>query len=204
MSTAALARRVAVAIDTRDGLAGSATSPAAELRASTVNLAQGHVVQTGLASDAGLTYGQRSAAYAGAVAALNLNTEQWTVRVRELSDPANAAAFKAQWNRHIADYSRYVAGHISKSPALRRAAVVDLQDFAVDVAPTLSRASGLPVARLVPETRTHVAGTVRVIDLQAAKSPEQFPAAAMGTMHFAVVGDLLAASAATRLGLSEG
>ena len=204
MSTAALARRVAVAIDTRDGLAGSATSPAAELRASTVNLAQGHVVQTGLASDAGLTYGQRSAEYAGAVTALNLNTEQWTVRVRELSDPANAAAFKAQWNRHIADYSRYVAGHISKNPALRRAAVVDLQDFAVDVAPTLSRASGLPVARLVPETRTHVAGTARVIDLQAAKSPEQFPAAAMGTMHFAVVGDLLAASAATRLGLSQG
>jgi hypothetical protein len=70
MSTAALARRVAVAIDTRDGLAGSATSPAAELRASTVNLAQAHVVQTGLASDAGLTYGQKSAAYAGAVAAL--------------------------------------------------------------------------------------------------------------------------------------
>ena len=204
MSTAALARRVAVALDARDGLAGSATSPAAELRASTVNLAQAHVVQTGLASDAGLTYGQRSAAYAGAVAALDLNTAQWTTRVRELSDPANAAAFRAQWVRHIADYSRYVGGHISKNTALRRAAVVDLEDFAGDVAPTLSRASGLPVARIVPETRTHVRGTVRVIDLQAARSPEQFPVAAAGTKHFAVVGDLLAASAAARLGLSEG
>jgi hypothetical protein len=204
LSTAALARRVAVAVDARDGLAGSATSPAAELRASTVNLAQAHVVQTGLASDAGLTYGQKSAAYAGAVAALDVNTGQWTTRVRELSDPANAAAFRAQWVRHIADYSRYVAGHISKNPALRAAAVADLEDFAGDVAPTLSRASGLPVARIVPETRTHVRGTAKVIDLQTVRSPEQFPAAAMGTMHFAVVGDLLAASAASRLGLSEG
>jgi len=140
----------------------------------------------------------------GAVAALDVNTGQWTTRVRELSDPANAAAFRAQWVRHIADYSRYVAGHISKNPALRAAAVADLEDFAGDVAPTLSRASGLPVARIVPETRTHVRGTAKVIDLQTVRSPEQFPAAAMGTMHFAVVGDLLAASAATRLGLSEG
>jgi len=204
LGTAALARRVAVALDQRDRLAGSATSPAAELRASTVNLTQAHVVQTGLASDAGLTYGQFSPAYAGALAALDTNTEQLTARIRQLSDPANAAAFRRQWVRHIADYGRYVAGHISHNAALRRTAAADLEDFAVDNAPQLSRASGLPVSRLVPETRTHVRGTLTVIDLQRARSPRQFPAAAAGTKHFAVVGDLLAASAAARLGLGQG
>lgn len=203
LGTAALARRVAVAVDARDALPGSATSPAAELRASTVHLHIAHVVQTGLASDAGLTYGQRSPAYAGALAALNSNTEALTMRVRQLSDPANAAAFRAQWVRHIRDYGTYVAGWITGRTALRRAADADLQDFARDNAPQLSRASGLPVAALVPEIRTHVRGTERVIDLQAARSPQQYPVAAAGTMHFAVVGDRLAASAAARLRIAD-
>jgi hypothetical protein len=177
--------------------------PAAELRASTVNLHVAHVVQTGLASDAGLTYGQRSPAYAGAVAALNSNTEAFTARVRQLSDPANAAAFRAQWVRHIRDYATYVAGWIAPSPSARRAADADLLDFAQDNAPQLSRVSGIPVAALVPEIRTHVRGTERVIDLQAARSPQQYPAAAAGTMHFAMVGDRLAASAAARLGIAD-
>ena len=203
LGTAALARRVAVAVDARDALPGSTTSPAAELRASTVNLHVAHVVQTGLASDAGLTYGQRSPAYAGAVAALNSNTEAFTARVRQLSDPANAAAFRAQWVRHIRDYATYVAGWIAPSPSARRAADAELLDFAQDNAPQLSRVSGIPVAALVPEIRTHVRGTERVIDLQAARSPQQYPAAAAGTMHFAMVGDRLAASAAARLGIAD-
>jgi hypothetical protein len=203
LNTSRLARRVAVALDVRDGHAGSPVSPAAELRASTVNLAQAHTVQTGLASDAGLTYGLRSPAYAGAAAALNSNTEAFTRRVRELSDPANAAAFRAQWLRHIRDYATYVDGHITHRPAVRRVALADLEDFARDNAPQLSRASGLPVARLVPELLTHVRGTATVIDLQAARSPRQFPAEAMGTAHFAVVGDLMAATAAARLGLAD-
>ena len=203
LGTATLARRVAVALDARDALPGSATSPAAELRASTVNLHVAHVVQTGLASDAGLTYGQRSPAYAGALAALNSNTEALTVRVRQLSDPANAAAFRAQWVRHIRDYGTYVAGWIGHNAAQRRAADADLLDFATDNAPQLSRVSGIPVAALVPEIRTHVRGTERVIDLQAARSPQQYPAAAAGTMHFAMVGDRLAATAAARLGVAD-
>ncbi len=203
LGTAALARRVAVAVDARDALPGSVTSPAAELRASTVNLHVAHVVQTGLASDAGLTYGLRSAAYAGAVAALQSNTAALTIRVRQLSDPANAAAFRAQWERHIRDYATYVAGWIAHDPALRRAADADLQDFARDNAPQLSRVSGIPVAALVPEIRVHVRGTERVIDLQAVRSPQQFPVAAAGTMHFAMVGDRLAASAAARLRIAD-
>jgi hypothetical protein len=203
LGTAALARRVAVAVDARDALPGSVTSPAAELRASTVNLHVAHVVQTGLASDAGLTYGLRSAAYAGAVAALQSNTAALTIRVRQLSDPANAAAFRAQWERHIRDYATYVAGWINEDPALRRAADADLQDFARDNAPQLSRVSGIPAAALVPEIRVHVRGTERVIDLQAVRSPQQFPVAAAGTMHFAMVGDRLAASAAARLRIAD-
>jgi hypothetical protein len=105
--------------------------------------------------------------------------------------------------RHIRDYSTYVAGWISGDAALRRAADADLQDFARDNAPQLSRVSGLPVAALVPEIRTHVRGTERVIDLQATRSPQQYPAAAAGTMHFAVVGDRLAASAAARLRIAD-
>jgi hypothetical protein len=105
--------------------------------------------------------------------------------------------------RHIRDYATYVAGHITRNPALRRAADADLQDFAQDNAPQLSRVSGIPVAALVPEVRTHVRATERVIDLQAARSPEQFHAAAAGTMHFAMVGDRLAASAAARLGVAD-
>jgi len=203
LGTATLARRVAVALDARDALAGSVTSPAAELRASTVNLHVAHVVQTGLASDAGLTYGQRSAAYAGAVAALDSNTEALTIRVRQLSDQANATAFRAQWVRHIRDYATYVAGLITRNVAVRRAADADLQDFALDNAPQLSRVSGIPAAALVPEIRTHVRGTERVIDLQAARSPQQFSAAAAGTEHFAMVGDRLAASAAARLAIAD-
>ena len=203
LGTGTLARRVAVALDARDALPGSVTSPAAELRASTVNLHVAHVVQTGLASDAGLTYGLRSAAYAGAAAALHSNTQALTVRVRQLSDPANAAAFRAQWVRHIRDYATYVDGWITRKAAVRRAADVDLQDFARDNAPQLSRVSGIPVAALVPEVLTHVRATERVIDLQAVRNPQQFPAAAAGTMHFAMVGDRLAASAAARLGVAD-
>jgi hypothetical protein len=105
--------------------------------------------------------------------------------------------------RHIRDYATYVAGWIAHDPALRRAADADLQDFARDNAPQLSRVSGIPVAALVPEIRVHVRGTERVIDLQATRSPQQFPAAATGTMHFAMVGDRLAASAAARLRIAD-
>jgi hypothetical protein len=55
----------------------------------------------------------------------------------------------------------------------------------------------------VPEIHTHVRGTERVIDLQAVRSPQQFPAAAAGTMHFAMVGDPLTASAVARLGVDH-
>ncbi len=203
LNTAVLARRVAVALDVRDRLAGSATSQAAELRASTVNLTQAHVVQTGLASDTGLTYGLGSPAYAGALRALGSNTEALTTRVRQLSDAGNAAAFRAQWVRHIRDYGTYVAGHIARNAPVRRAAAADLEGFTRPVSIQLSRASGLPAPELRAEPLVHVRGTLTVIDLQAARSPRQYPAAAGGTAHFAMVGDLLAASAAARFGLTQ-
>lgn len=203
LGTAPLARTVAVALDARDGLAGSATSQAAELRAAAVNLSQAHVVQTGLATDAALTYGLSSSQYRGAKAALDTNTLAWTAAVRSLTGNANANAFKAQWVRHINDYVTFVRGVQTGSVALRTAAATDLGGFARDNSVQLSRLSGLPAAAIVPSVRIHVAGTQVLIRQQAAHSPAQFATAAMGTMHFAVVGDRLAAAAAARLGLTQ-
>jgi hypothetical protein len=168
-----------------------------------VNLHVAHVVQTGLASDAGLTYGQRSPAYAGAVAALNSNTEAVHGAGAAAVRPGQRGRVPRAVVRHIRDYATYVAGWITHNAAARRAADADLLDFAQDNAPQLSRVSGIPAAALVPEIRTHVRGTERVIDLQAARSPQQYPAAAAGTAHFAVVGDRLAASAAARLRIAD-
>lgn len=203
LGTAPLARTVAVALDTANGWSGSATSQAAELRATAVNLAQAHVVQTGLATDAALAYGLSSAQYRGAKAALDTNTLAWTAAVRTLSGTANANAFKAQWVRHINDYVRFEQGVVRGSAALRTAAAVDLGGFARDNSVQLNRVSGLPVSAIVPSVRIHVAGTQVLIRQQAAHSPAQFATAAMGTMHFAVVGDRLAAAAAARLGLTQ-
>lgn len=203
LGTAALARTVAVALDARQGLAGSATSPAAELRARLTGLSAAHVVQTGLASDAGLSYGLRSAQYRGAAAELQANTEQLTAAVRELSGPENAAAFRAQWQRHIGDYVIYVRGLQTADPALRTAAATDLGGYVRANAVQLSRVSGLPAGALVPSLTIHTAGTLQAIRLQAAHSPLQYPVEAMGTMHFATIGDRLAAAAAVRLHLAQ-
>ncbi|MCU1693659.1 MAG: hypothetical protein JWM64_2750, partial [Frankiales bacterium] len=203
LSTAPLARELAVALDSARGLSGSATSPTAELRARMVTQSVAHPFQTGLASDAALTYGLGSAQYAGAKKALDANTAALTRLVTELTYPANGASFARQWNRHIGDYATFVRGLQTGSAGLRTAAATDLGDFVRDNAVQLSRVSGLPAAALVPQLKVHAAGTLDVIRLQAARSPEQFPAAAMGTNHFAQVGDLLAASAAKRLGLAD-
>ena len=161
------------------------------------------MVQTGLASDAALVYGLGAAQYRGAAAALGRNTAQLTDAVRDTSSPANAAAFQAQWQRHIGDYVTFVRGVTRDSAGLRAAAAADLGDFSRDNAVQLSRVSGLPVGAIVPSLRIHTAGTLVVIRLQAQRDPAQYAEAAMGTVHFATVGDRLGAAAAKRLGLPD-
>ncbi len=119
--------------------------------------------------------------------------------MRELSSPANAAAFRAQWVRHIRDYVLFVDGLVVRSAGRRTAAAVDLGDFVRDNSRAAvpgdggaGRGDGARAAR--PRRRT-----LTVIRLQAARDPRQFTAAAVGALHFAAVGDAVAASAAERL-----
>ncbi|MDP9434368.1 MAG: hypothetical protein M3P93_03905, partial [Actinomycetota bacterium] len=200
LGTAALARALAVGLDARDEHPGSTTtSLTAELRASTVNLMQAHVVQTGLASDAALTYGLRSPAYAGAAAALGANTNQLTAACASCparrTPPPSGPSGSATSATTCCSSTAWSSAAPGAGPPPRSTSATSCATTAVQ----LSRVTGVPAAEMVPELRVHVAGTLTVIRLQAARDPRQFTAAAVGALHFAAVGDAVAASAAERL-----
>lgn len=198
LGTSALAREVALGVDLRASLPGSAVSPAADQRAFFVGLAAGHPIQVGLWTDAGLTYGVSSPAYAAAGRALETNTAALTAALGGLSSPANAATFNAQWHRHLRDYAQDADGFLRHVVTLRSSAAIDLGAFDRANAPQWVAVSGIPYGRILPQLNIHTGGTSALITQQALADPRQFASAAMGTRHFAGFGDAIISGAQSR------
>lgn len=146
--------------------AGSATSatPASELRSQMNRLLDEHVYLAMNATAAAL--GGRSDEYEAAVAALDANSVQLGGLIAAAYGADAGKAFLDGWRRHIGFFVDYTNGVATKDQAKKDKAVVDLNQYARDLADLLNAANGLPKDAVIGIVQAHTAGLCGVINTQ--------------------------------------
>ncbi len=181
-------------------MAGSMASPAtsvtkaSELRTGLNALLGEHALIAAVATSHAL--GGREAAFKGAVAGLDANSQDLAKAIGSVYGPGAHEAFLPLWRKHINFIVDYTVGVATKDRVKQDKAVGDLVQYTQDFGAFLSSANpNLPkdvVARLV---KTHVLTFKDVIDAQAAGDfPKAYAAVRTAYGHMQMIGDPLAAA----------
>lgn len=142
------------------------TSKAATLRSGFNTLLSEHVLLAADATAAAL--GGRAEEFTAAAAALDTNSVDIATAVGAAYGTDAEAAFLAGWRKHIGFFVEYTQGVAAKDQARTAKAMVDLNQYAVDLATLLNAANGLPKDDVIALVKQHALGLTGVIDAQAA------------------------------------
>jgi hypothetical protein len=177
---------------------GSATSPAAGLRASLGSLLSQHVALAAAATAAAL--GGRTADYeAAAGVLLGRNTDDLTAAIGSVYGDGAAEQFKGLWKKHIGFVVDYTSNF--GKPAAQDKAVADLLQYTKDFGAFIGGATGLPTDAVAELVKEHILTLKAVIDDQHAKQAAKAYAdlaSAMGHM------DMIAAALADAIAKQKG
>jgi hypothetical protein len=153
-----------------DSFDGSATTPAAELRASLTALLQEHVYLAAAATGAAL--GGRTAEFNAAAEALNgkgkSNSSDIIGAIGSAYGSAAGAAFDPLWRKHIGFVVDYTTGLATKDKAKQDKAVADLLAYTKEFGAFINSANGLPTETVAKLVESHILSLKAVIDAQAA------------------------------------
>lgn len=192
----------AAGIAAKKGLTG-VDSRAAVLRAALTLLFVGHVYQTGILTHTALLKGPRSPQARAASLAEDANSQALAKSIEQLFGSAAGGQFLADWRAHIGGYKTFVMAKVSRNATQRARAIKGLNGYVGDAAAQFhGLLPNLGTTKLTQDLSTHIAGTEKQIDLQAAMSVGQFANARAGAKHFADVAATLAATIVAKKGIT--
>jgi hypothetical protein len=183
------------------GLAGTADSPASALRAALTGLLIQHVAQTGEVVQSVVATSLTSPQTAGAVAALDVNTQDLGKAIGSLYGDAAQTAFLKMWRAHIGFFVDYTKGLASGNAAAVKAAQAKLANYQADFGKFLGTATGLPADAVSADLQGHVQTLEAAIKAILAKSPTAASKIAMAEDHMAGTAAVLAKAIAAQKNL---
>jgi hypothetical protein len=195
-----LAGPLAQQIATQQGLPGSVSGQAPDLRAGLNGLLQEHVLLAGSAT--GQALGGNQAGFEGAAAAIGGNTNDLSAAVGSVYGEETGTAFNGLWASHIDMFVRYAQGVAAGDQAAADAAVNELTSYVGTLASTLEQVTGLSADASTPLITEHVLSLKGAVDAQKAGdfagAYEQLSEAGA---HMQAIADPLAQQIATQQGL---
>jgi len=147
--------------------AGTADSPAANLRARLTLLFAEHAYLASLATDAALA--GRTAEYAAANTVLNDNSQDLAAVIGSLYGDANGEAFLALWRTQIGFFVDYTLGVATADPEMQGHAIADLTAYAQALGAFLESVNpNLPRKVVTQALVPHINSVRTLINAQAA------------------------------------
>ncbi|MGH8931988.1 MAG: hypothetical protein ACRDZO_15545 [Egibacteraceae bacterium] len=160
-----IAKPLAGAIATQNGIPGSVEGTPADLQAGLNGLLQEHVLLAGTAT--GNALGGNTAGFEAAAGAIGANTDDLAAAVGSVY-PDVQEAFRGLWASHIDMVVRYTQGIAANDTAASDAAVAELTEYVTTLANTFEQVTGLPASASSPLILQHVTTLKSAIDAQKA------------------------------------
>jgi hypothetical protein len=183
------------------GLVGTADSPASALRAALTGLLIQHVAQTGEVVQSVVATSLTSPQTAGAVAALDVNTQDLGKAIGSLYGNAAQTAFLKMWRAHIGFFVDYTKGLAAGDAAAVKAAQAKLANYQADFGRFLGTATGLPADAVSADLQGHIQTLESAIKAILTKSPTAASKIAMAEDHMAGTAAVLAKAIAAQKNL---
>lgn len=175
-------------------VSGSATAPAAALRAALTGLLiqhvadTGFVVQTAVAAKGNL----KAPEVAGAVAALGQNTDQLGAAFKSIFGPGAQTQFLQLWRGHIANFVTYTLGTATHSASMVSQAQKGLNSYVGAFSAFVHGATMLPTPAVAADLRAHIATLEKAIDALIAANRSAGNDLSMAESHMAGTAAVLA------------
>lgn len=151
---------------------GNPLSPGSVLRSAATALFVGHVYQTGIASDAGFSFGITSRQYAKAKLADDLNARIVSDVIKAIAGKAAAQQFLANWRVHLSGYWMYVDGLAKHNAAMQAKGKVKALSFTRSESTLIHQLlPSLPQPAVQDILKMHVLGTLQIFREQHAMKP---------------------------------
>jgi len=183
-------------------LDGTSDSQASALRAGLTGLLIQHVAQTGEVVQSVVATSLTSPQTAGAIAALDQNTQDLGKAIGSLYGADAQTAFLKMWRAHIGFFVDYTKGLASGDKAAVSAAQAKLANYQRDFGNFLGSATGLPGDAVSADLQGHIQTLEAAIQAILTKSPTAAAKISMAEDHMAGTAAVLAKAIAAQKHLS--
>ena len=183
-------------------LDGSSDGQASALRAALTGLLIQHVAQTGEVVQSVVATSLTSPQTAGAIDALDQNTQDLGKAIGSLYGTAAQTAFLKMWRAHIGFFVDYTKGLASNNTAQVKAAEQKLAGYQADFGKFLGTATGLPPSAVSADLQGHIQTLEDAIKAILTKSPTAAEKISMAEDHMAGTAAVLAKAIAAQKKLS--
>lgn len=164
---------------------GNPLSPGSVLRSAATVLFVGHVYQTGIASDAGFSFGIKSKQYAQAKLADDLNARIVSDVIKAIAGKAAAKQFLVNWRVHLSGYWMYVDGLAKHDAGMKAKGKAKALSFTRTESTLIHQLlPSLPQPAVQDILKMHVLGTLQIFDEQHAMKPVFLVHAHAGAVMF--------------------
>ena len=183
-------------------LDGTVDSQASALRAGLTGLLIQHVAQTGEVVQSVVATSLTSPQTAGAIAALDQNTQDLGKAIGSLYGADAQTAFLKMWRAHIGFFVDYTKGLAAGDQAAVKAAEAKLANYQRDFGNFLGTATGLPGDAVAADLQGHIQTLEAAIQAILTKSPTAAAKISMAEDHMAGTAAVLAKAIAAQKHLS--
>jgi hypothetical protein len=183
-------------------LSGTADGQASALRAALTGLLIQHVAQTGEVVQSAVATSLTSAQTAGAISALDQNTQDLGKAIGSLYGTDAQTAFLKMWRAHIGFFVDYTKGLATNNTAQVKAAEAKLAGYQRDFGQFLGTATGLPATAVSADLQGHIQTLEAAIKAILTKSPTAAAKISMAEDHMAGTAAVLAKAIAAQKNLS--